>query len=303
MSLDIRYRPRNFDEVIGNEEAVFILKSQLKKNNKERSHTYLFFGGHGCGKTTLANVMANKCDCKHIITINTADDRGIETARSIIENSKNKFIDGKNKCFILDECHKTNDVFQNALLKVLEEPPDFVYFMLCTTNPEKLLFTVKSRCTRVNLKVVKERPLKRHLKNVCEKENKDVDIDVISEIVRVSNGHVRDSLKLLEAIFDIEDKEIIYKIINNYNVEEQKKVIELCRKLLNGNWKDVRLILKGLTDDVEKIRWAVLGYMSSVILSDNENNSKKAALVIEYFKKPFYDSKKAGLYQACYNIF
>lgn len=300
MSLDLKYRPTDLNEIVGNEEAIESINKLITQ--KEHPHTFLLHGAHGCGKTTLARILAKKFNCVQINEINTANDRGIDTARNIIDDMKFKTLDGGKKAYIVDECHKLNDFFQSAMLKSLEEPPEYIYFFFCTTNPEKLLSTVKSRCTKIKINTVKKRPLVKHLQNIAKLENKNVEFELLTAIADVTDGHVRDSLILLNSIFDLSSSNAM-QIIKDYNLEENEQIINLCRCLLNGSWKRTKSILKNINEEPEKIRWAILGYMSTVILSDDVQKNERAALIIEQFKNNFFDNKKAGLYLACMQVF
>jgi len=304
MSLYRKYRPKTFEEMIGNEEQIKSLKKLLDKQN-DKPHTFLFTGFAGTGKTTLARICANYLGATemNITEINTADNRGIDTAREIIENMKYKPILGKAKVYIIDEVHKTTPDWQNAMLKPLEDTPNHIYFFLCTTNPEKLIKPLLSRTVTINLEPLSYENAIKLVKSVARQEGKVLDRDVVIEIASNCNQSHRTALVLLEKVLNIDNKEEALKIINNgFDAEDDKQVIDLCRILLNGkSWREVVKVLKGLRiKEPEEIRYSVLGYMASVLLN---NPNDKVANIILNFSESFYDSKFAGLTLACYNSF
>lgn len=297
MTLHTKYRPQTFDKVYGNEVVINTLQTMLK--NSTLPNTLLFHGPRGCGKTTLARLVADSLGCSEFgfMEFDTANTRGIDTARGIIQNLQFKAVDGSVKVFVLDEVHKTTNDFQNALLKATEEPPAHIYFILCTTEPKKIIEALRSRCTAFEVKPIKEKQILSLIKDVAKTEEIKVNADVLDVLVEESGGRAREALILLNLIRDCKTVAEALKLIQN-NEGEEKEVIDLCRALIKGSdWKTVSKILKGIKADPEKVRHAVLGYMTSVLLS---KSSSKAAVVIECFEDNFYDSGRAGLVLACY---
>lgn len=298
MELTEKYRPKKFDDVIGNDSQINILKNFIK--NENRPHTYLFSGAYGTGKTTLARIFLKGLGCNiyNIEEINSSNNRGIETARRVIDNAQFKPLDGSDiRAYIMDECHRWTRDYQEAILKVLEEPPQHVYFVLVTTDSKKLLNTILSRCIKIDIQKSSNIEIIKKLKFICKNENKNVSGKILKKIADTSEGHVRDSIKLLEKVIDIDDEEQALHIASS-TPDSQKEIIDLCRILLKSNsWNKISEVLKKINDDPEKVRHAVLGYMNSVLL--NSGNSK-AAIVIENFEESFYNSGKAGLSLACF---
>lgn len=297
--LHIKYRPDKFSEMIGNKETVEGVQSLIA--SKERPHTYLLHGPSGCGKTSLSRIMSKEIGChpNEIVEINISNNRGIDTARDIIDKTKLRPLYGPCRVYILDEVHKSTNEFQNALLKVLEEPPEHIYFILCTTEPEKLIKTVRNRCSTFSISPLSDKRIVRALEEICEKESLSVDLELLKTIAKESLGSMRSALVILDQVKDL--KGDISEIIASVGIvtEENKTVIELCRRLSTPKvkWKSVAIVLKNLEEDPEKVRRAVLGYFSSVLL--NEENPY-AAHVIECFEDPFYNSGKAGLIKSCF---
>jgi DNA polymerase III subunit gamma/tau len=299
MSLYLDYRPQTWDEIVGNEETVSSLQNMLKKGNVP--HTYLFVGGSGCGKTTIARILANDLGCNgnDYREINAADFRGIDSVREIIQSAKYKPLEGKTKVYMIDECHKLTTDAQNAMLKILEDTPDHVYFILATTDPQKLLATVKSRAVQYVMNPLSDMEMMRLLKITIKKEKESVDKEVLEQIIQDSMGHPRAAMNILEKVLNTEPEERMEAA--KAMAEQTNESIELCRCLLsNSGWKKCAAILQGLKgQEAESIRRVVLGYAQSVLLKA-END--QAAIVIEQFMEPLYDVGFPGLVFNCYAI-
>jgi DNA polymerase-3 subunit gamma/tau len=297
MNLDKKYRPETYEEVIGNEGEIKALQQAIEN---KKSQAFLLTGPAGCGKTTLARIAAKqlKADDLSIREINSANNRGVDTAREIIKQMTYIPPTGI-LVYIIDEAHKTTKDFQDAMLKPLEEPPPHVYFFLCTTDPQKLIKTVKDRCTKITVTAQEDETIYRFLRRIGNKEGVEISKELLREIAENCTGSPRVALKLLDKIRDIKDEKEAKEIIS-MGEEAEKEVIDLCRALINNNptWSTIKGILSGLKDvDVEKIRYAVLGYMNAVLL---KSNNKRAAIIIECFSDPFYNNGRAGLTLACF---
>jgi len=300
LPLHRKYRPKTFDEVSGNLSLIESLKTVLDR--EDRPSTYLFYGPSGNGKTTIARIIANQVGARDrdIKELNISNTRGIDAARDIIENARFIPLGGKAKVYILDECHASTKDFQHSMLKILEEPPKNTYFILCTTEPEKLLPTIRNRCTQYEVSSLRSKEIIILLNKIIKEEGKRVSREVIIEIARISEGCPRKALVILDSVIDIEDREKQVEAINDFSVDE-KQIIELCRALIKkSKWIEVVNILKGIDEEPEKIRYAVLGYMTNILLSGKVND--RAFVIMEEFKETFIYTKKAGLVSACYTI-
>jgi len=297
MAFNVKHRPKEFSEFFGNVPTIKSLDGVLK--SRDKPHAFFFSGPSGCGKTTLARIIVNKlgCNLNDLHEINMGNNRGIDTAREIINGVYFMPLYGDVKVYLLDECHKSTLDFQNALLKIVEEPPAHVYFIFCTTEPDKVIETIKNRCACYSVSKLSPKRIKKLITSVCEKENIDLDEDQIKEIAKISLGLPRQAVLILEQIKDLPSEDII-EAIQSYTEKDKTDIKRLCRALLEKkNWKIISKIISGLDVEPETIRRAVLGYMSAVLLNKNEI---QAVVVIENFADNFYSSGKAGLVLACY---
>lgn len=214
-----KYRPQTFEEVIGQEHITKTISKSIAQN--KAAHAYLFSGAHGVGKTSLARIIAKALNCVNgptdkpcgvcisctqiengtpldVIEIDGASNRGIENIRTIIENVRISPVAGKYKVYIIDEVHQiTNEAF-NALLKTLEEPPAHVVFILATTESERVLPTIRSRCQQYTFKSLGIEDLEKILKGILDKENIKYDEEAVFLIAKQARGSVRDSETILE---------------------------------------------------------------------------------------------------------
>jgi len=302
--LHLDHRPKSLEDFFGNESIKASLQTILSRKDQPRS--YLFTGPSGCGKTTLARIIAKEIGCsdRDYHELDIGDTRGIDDARRIKLNLHFAPFSSKIKVYCMDEVHKANDFFQDAMLKALEEPPKHVIFILCTTDPQKLKVTVKRRCHQFEVKPLTDKEMTAFLLSALAKENVNVEdypSEIISEIIKSSNGSPGIALSILDQIVDMDNLDQIIQVIRKIEITEAS-IIDLCRALLTSDWGHCRLQLNALPNkvDAEKIRYAVLSYMCKVLLSERPN--PQAARVIQSFSQPFYDSGLAGLVLASYLV-
>jgi len=297
--LHLKYRPKTFDEIIGNEKVVESLRSIINRT-EGRPHSFLLSGPAGCGKTSLARIIKNELGCsdRDFKELNMSDTRSINDMRDIIGNSKFAPVVGPCKIYLLDECHRLLVDAQNSILKILEDTPAHVYFILCTTEPEKLLKTIRSRCTKYQVVSQNSHGMTKLLKWVVEEEEANWITDkVIAEIIKAAEGSPRNALVILDSIIDLDKEETMIQTIVDFSVK-QESVVSLCRALLDAKpWKTISEILSNIEDEPEKVRYAVLGWMNSVLL---KAENTRAAEIIGNFLESFMYSGKAGLTLACF---
>lgn len=268
-----KYRPKNFEEVAGQKEIVKTIKTSLR--NGKTSHAYLFTGPRGVGKTTLARLIAkgvnclengitdepcNRCEnCLAInngtfldmVEIDAASNRGIDEIRQLKEKINYQPVKGRKKIYIIDEVHMLTKEAFNALLKTLEEPPEHVIFILATTEADKILPTIISRCQRYDFKTLSLNDMKEQLRFIGKNEGVDISDDVLELIYESSGGSVRDAVSILERIMvtclgeeiTLEKSEEVLGVTSAKKMEEflmeikEKNYTKLV-KTLDSFWND-----------------------------------------------------------------
>ncbi len=295
-----RYRPQTFDQVIGQEQVTGPLKNALKSGRV--NHAYLFSGPRGCGKTTSARIMARCLNCEQgptdtpcevcpscvelsvngsgsldVVEIDAASHNGVDDARALRENAFFAPVRDRYKIFILDEAHMVTTQGFNALLKLVEEPPEHVKFIFATTEPEKVITTIRSRTHHYPFRLVAPQTLRNFLSHVCDLENVQYDNSVISLIVRAGAGSVRDSLSILDQIIagsednvlDYEktrhllgytDTAMLDSIVESFAAKDGAVVYEIVEKIVDSG-QDPRRFVEDL---LQKIRDLILIYIAGV---------------------------------------
>lgn len=302
MPLHLDYRPDNFDDLVGNETELEALQAILKRK-KGRSKAFLITGSIGCGKTTVGRIIAKtlRIEGRDLHELNAADFRGVDTAREIREMIKMQPMFSKRKAWMLDEVHKLTGDCQDALFKVVEEPPKNTYFILCTTNPEKLRIALRRRCTPIKLKNLTSSDLKNLMKKVAKQAGKRTSNKAVAKIVKFAMGSPGMALMLLDKVIDLPKE----KQVNAVEVSEEEAADSraLCRALLQcASWNRVAPILKRLqTADSEAVRRQCLGWFNSVLVNGTYNETVKAA--VEAFSVPTFDTGKNGIALAAARTF
>jgi len=296
-----QYRPENFKQVIGQDEAIRVLCDLGKR--KAIPHSLLLTGPSGVGKTTIARILRTRLDCSDTDyeEINAAENRGIDNIREIQARWQLAAMGGKTRVWCIDEAHRLTPDAQSALLKMLEDTPSHVYFFLATTDPQKLLNTIRTRCTEIALKSLSPSKLEELVVEVAKREDVELDEEVVDSLVEASEGSARKSLVLLHSLIGIEDTEKQLEAITS--ADSRAGGVEICKALMkNAKWPTMSKILKsidGLNEQAESIRRMILGWMASVALGGGKG-AARAVEIIQIFERNFYDSGRAGLIAACY---
>ena len=247
-----KWRPQTFDEVVGQQHITETLKSQVKNNRL--SHAYLFIGTRGTGKTTCARILARAVNCEHpengnpcgkcsacrgilegsvmdVVELDAASNNGVDNVRALREEAVFSPSTVKKRVYIIDEVHMLSLAAFNALLKILEEPPEHLMFILATTELQKVPATILSRCQRHSFRRLGADTISRYLLEIAGRENLNLEPDAADLIARLSDGGVRDSLSLLDqcAIHDRIDVEAVYSSVG---LAGKRRISELLDTIL-----------------------------------------------------------------------
>jgi len=305
MELYRKFRPKRLQDVYGQPQAIKSLKAMVTKN--KIPHVMMFAGHSGSGKTTSARIMRRhiKCGIRDFAEMNCADIRGIEAIRDIRKSMHLKPMNGKSKLWLIDEAHRLTGGAQEAMLKILEDVPSHIYFILCTTDPNKLTRTVRDRCFPVKFKPLNSSAIEQSLLYIQKQIATRIDKKVQATIINQADGSARRAIEMLEGVVLLANKSEQLEWLEGA-AEERRQIIDLCRLLFNfkTDWPTASGLLLALTtSDAESIRWAVIGYARAILLKNNHQKlQQRACHVIQTFEGNFYDSKHAGLAMACYQI-
>lgn len=297
-----RFRPKTLKGVVGQEGAVASLQRFIDQGTIP--HCIMLTGPSGCGKTTIGRILKTHLNCgdADYLEINSADFKGIDTIREIRRMVNLAPISGDCRIWLIDEAHKLTNDAQNALLKLLEDTPDHAYFLLATTDPQKLIKTIHTRASEVKLQSLNSAPLKRVMQRVIDKEKLSVGDKVLDEIVDAADGSARKALVILQQVASLAEEAEQLQAVQATSLNKDE-AIKLARALVNPrvSWKEVAPILRELKDEPEGIRYLVLGYCRSILLSGGPL-APRAYMIIDIFSANFYDSKHAGLAAACWEV-
>lgn len=298
-----RYRPSSFKELYGQKEAIAKLNDMGRRG--EIPHVLLLSGPSGVGKTTAARILKTKLKCADIdfTEINAASSRGIDMVRDIERMMGSAPISGACRVWLIDESHALTSDAQQSFLKILEDTPPHVYFMLATTDKQKLKQTIITRCTEIAFKALTEDDLKLLIKSVAESENKQISDIVVSKIAESSEGSARKSLVILHSVIGLpDDKSQLMAIESEKATTTGFQLAQiLCRK--ESSWHDAKKVLQELgdpKDEIERIRQTVLSYAKKILVSSGDPHISK---VIDEFSAHFFDSHMAGLINAVWHVY
>lgn len=290
-------RPENFDQIIGQEHIVKILKNQIKKG--QVSQAYLFTGTRGTGKTSTARILAKainctgedipcgKCtNCKSIrdgafmdvIELDAASNNGVDDLRAIIDSVQYPPAMGRYKVYIIDEVHMLTPAAENAFLKTLEEPPEYAIFILATTDPEKVKSTIKSRCMTLNFRRVSEKDLVKGMKRICEKYDVSPKEEALNTIARKADGSVRDALSILEQCIETGEKNFTEEEVYYYTESLGTEFyLELTEAVIDG---DISSAIVKINDmllagkDAKEMLSDFLTYLRNLLVAKCTNNAE-----------------------------
>ena len=258
------YRPERFEDVIGQDAIVRILKNQIRTG--QIGHAYLFSGLRGTGKTTTARIFAKAVNCENggvepcctcsacqdikrgtfmdVVEMDAASNNGVDDIRSLREELNYPPVRAKKKIYIIDEVHMLSTSAANAFLKVLEEPPEYVIFILATTDPQKLPKTILSRCTRLDFRRVSEEDIIKNMMKICKARGMEAEPEALAAIAQKADGSVRDSLSILEQCMFSNDTVILEKEVNEIiGIAGRSALIDLTARVMEGQISETLLLL------------------------------------------------------------
>lgn len=308
-----KYRPTNFDEVVGQTHIIQTLKNAIVQNRI--AHAYLFCGPRGTGKTSIAKLFAKTLNCTNsqdapcgvcenckmaangshpdIIEIDAASNNGVDEVRNLIDKVKYAPMQGKYKIYIIDEVHMMTSGAFNALLKTIEEPPAHVIFIFATTEPNKVLPTIISRCQRFDFNKVSMHDIKYRLSVVCKNEGIEIDENGLTLIAQLADGGMRDALSILDQCvaycsshIDVNDIRKIYGVVTSEDIG--KLFYSVYKKDVDSFVKDIQKY-SDMGMDIKRLTADFIHMLKDSLILDYSENSTLVSdmnkdMIRKYFK-------------------
>jgi len=329
-----KYRPTDFDSVVGQEAIVQTLKNSII--NGKFSHAYLFYGPRGTGKTTISKIFARnvnclyskdglacrKCsacnfsfskDCVDIIEIDAASNNGVDEIRDLKDKINLVPSELRYKVYIIDEVHMLSLGAFNALLKTLEEPPEHVIFILATTDFQKVPTTIVSRCQCFSFNRISKEAIISKLEYVCEKENINIEIEVLNKIALLSDGGLRDALGSLDKLLSYSNDKITLDTFNELNgIVSDDEIIKFLKAIFDGNIVDVleelnkfnnrgKNLIQILVQCIDILRNSIVDYYISKKVSPF--SLEKSQIFINLLNEKMFDIKRSNNVKVYVEIF
>ncbi len=265
-----KWRPKTFADVVGQEHIITALANGLKDNRLH--HAYLFSGTRGVGKTSIARLFAKGLNCVHgvtatpcgecenckaieqgnfidLIEIDAASRTKVEDTRELLDNVQYKPVVGRFKVYLIDEVHMLSRHSFNALLKSLEEPPEYVKFLLATTDPQKLPVTILSRCLQFHLKALDETQISQHLAHILTQENIPFEEPALVKLAKAAQGSIRDSLSLTDQAIAMGDRQVTNNVVSNMlGLLDDNYSVDILYALHQGNGELLMRTLQRVSD-------------------------------------------------------
>lgn len=300
LALYRKYRPQNFDEVIGQSHITQTLLNQIKTGNI--SHAYLFCGTRGTGKTSIAKIFARAINCENIsesgkvcgkceacvalsnpsnldiMEIDAASNNGVDSIRDIREKIKYSPVNCKYKIYIIDEVHMLSDSAFNALLKTLEEPPAHAIFILATTEEQKIPATIASRCVKFDFKLVETEELAKHIAKIFDKENISYEKEAVNLIASLGEGSVRDALSVAEMCVAYSNGKVTYEnSVKAIGITDRETLNQIAENIINKNQSQLINVVDGVYKsgkNIAQLSKDMLNYFRDLMIVKSTDNAK-----------------------------
>lgn len=299
-----RFRPQNFDELVGQPHITTTLKNAISMDRL--AHAYLFAGPRGTGKTSTARIFAMALNCKtgptaepcgkcascieikggrnlDLIEIDGASNRGIDDIRNLRENIKFQPVSGKFKIYIIDESHMLTTEAFNALLKTLEEPPAHVKIILATTQPHKVPATIVSRCQRFDFRKIPTKEIIAKLKSIAAGEHLNISEEALYEIAKISEGSMRDAESVLEQVGIFSDGKIKFEDVTVVlGIVPQDTVFSITESFIDKDSKKALSVISNLINegkDVSQFVAALIAHFRNILIARIVNKDSVAGLI------------------------
>ncbi len=305
-----KYRPTNFDEVVGQRHIVQTLRNAIEKNRI--AHAYLFCGPRGTGKTSIAKIFARTLNCTgenppcmkcenctlsltgshpDILELDAASNNGVDEVRALIDRVGYAPLQGRYKVYIIDEVHMMTTGAFNALLKTIEEPPAHVVFIFATTEPHKVLPTILSRCQRYDFSKVSSSDIESRLNFICQQEDVSIDKEALTLITDLADGGMRDALSILDQCIAYEQDHLTAQTVREiYGVVQPEELAQLSSYLVPGQVDKAILFLENIERkgmDLKRLIADLISlYKDSLLLDLSQNTnllSQKRRTLLEKF--------------------
>ncbi len=295
-----KYRSQTFDEIVGQKHIVTSLKNQIAFN--QVGHAYLFTGTRGTGKTSIAKIFAKAINCEHpkngnpcnkcptclsitngtnvdVMEIDAASNNRVDEIRELREKVKYPPVNCKYKVYIIDEVHMLTDSAFNALLKTLEEPPQYVVFILATTEVQKLPATILSRCLRFDFKLLTEEELEKHLKYIFDDSKIKYEPEALPLLAKLGAGSVRDTLSVADMCVAYSGRNVTYSsVIEAVGMTDRKTLKAISKCLLEGNQGELLSTINSvvaLGKNIIQIAKDLVGFTRDVLIVKTCKDYKK----------------------------
>lgn len=294
--LHLKYRPQTFDDVVGQASVVSSLRKALGSPNKP--HVFLFSGPSGSGKTSLARIVAVSVGVplENVLEIDAATNSGIDNMRVVTDMARYKSLlsDGL-KFIICDEAHALSKATFQSLLKPIEEPPEHVFWAFCTTEPDKVPETIRTRCLSYNLKEVSSDDLHDLLDKINSKEKLNVPPELVGIVAKHAGGNVRRALVCLSQVVGVTDKKDAMRLLES-GVGDEERAIALARLLCGGKnvtWTEAMRVCELLEkESPEGVRLVIANYAASAL--KGSKSPERLLAVLAAFRGPYNSSEKWG---------